>query len=391
MSYLIIVAIIAIITIILCFYWFYTSDFLKRRIANHHVNSGESGSESMRIKNAIRELYKIKDKTPDDHMEIGELVAHNLLDDNRQNDGLRNTVREHFNTYLQTDDAPQRHNMDIIRNFATMTEDEQLQHAIIQSHNGLLKKEGRNNFEKLIERHNDDQNVHDSAVQKSMKKVSTSMNLYGDDKRDMDEIMKLVRGNERARKTVEAIKRYNNKMSNHNGKTEVQLLLDVYRRSKDPKNDEVLSPDDILTYGDNIRDNLVLQLADASALNGSVTCATGRVNRILQSLTLNDYEQRDVDKIGGTLEDYKNDIFKECNEALNMAADGKVAKYHDIALPKSCDAIREVYAGKSASAPQEEEFNKGMQDVFDKIIEKYGDKISATDKEAIKKDAYSVL
>lgn len=397
---IIIIAVIIAIAIILCAYWFYHSDFLKRRISWHHQNSGETGAESMRINHAINELKKIKNKAPEDHMEIGGLIAHNLIEDT--NGGTRrqliNEARENFANFLQREEVPERHDMDTVRNFADMTEDEQLQHALLNAHERTLASEKKNmekgttKFAKLIQRHDDNQNVHDSTVQKSMSKISNGLDgLYGDDKTDMEEILKLVRGNERAKATIQAMKKYNNKMNNHGDKREIDLLLNVYRRSKDPKNDDVMSPDGIMTYGDNIRDNLVMQLADASALNGSVTCATGRVNRVLQSLTLNDYDQRDEDTAGGTLEDYKNEIFRECNKALSVAVAGDSDTYRGINLPKSSDSIREIHAGKRTESADEPAFNEKMKRVFDSVVEQYSDKLTKNNMEAIKKDAYSAI
>lgn len=123
----------------------------------------------------------------------------------------------------------------------------------------------------------DTQSVHDTMVQRSVRKIfSESKNNDNDNNEIISEIINESKDHKdflKIKKTIEKIKSRNSNVTNID-RTEMQVLIDIWEKAK---------------KDDNIKNFLFTQLSDCVE-NGDVVCPTGISTRLAMSLVLNNPE-----------------------------------------------------------------------------------------------------
>ena len=111
----------------------------------------------------------------------------------------------------------------------------------------------------------DNQNVHDSFVQKSIRKIFSEVSdTWGDIDTCIREILQETGGDPEIKKVLDKIKNRNSNIVNLGDKNESQILVNTWEKAKN---------------NDNIKRFLITQLRD-SIENNSVVCPTGIVTRL---------------------------------------------------------------------------------------------------------------
>lgn len=122
----------------------------------------------------------------------------------------------------------------------------------------------------------DNQNVHDSFVQKTVRSLHSSENLHNSGKNTaVKEILKITGDNSDIKKVLEKIESRNATISNLNNKKEMDILQEVWDKAK--------QDEDIKAF-------FLTQLGDCYE-NFSVVCPTGVVSRIMTSLAIKNPEK----------------------------------------------------------------------------------------------------
>ena len=116
----------------------------------------------------------------------------------------------------------------------------------------------------------DNQNTHDSFVQKTIRNTYTTSNLSTDGKNVVKEILKCVDNDPDITKVLETIRNRKATISNLNDKKEMEILEEVWNAVK--------NDDDLKAY-------FITQLQDCYE-NYSTVCPTGVVTRIVSVLSI---------------------------------------------------------------------------------------------------------
>jgi hypothetical protein len=120
------------------------------------------------------------------------------------------------------------------------------------------------------------QNVHDSFVQKTVRSLHSSENLHSSCKNTaVREILKIVGDDSDIKKVLEKIESRNATITNLNNKKEMDILQEVWDKAK--------KDEDIKAY-------FLTQLRDCYE-NYSVVCPTGTITRIISSLAIKNPEK----------------------------------------------------------------------------------------------------
>lgn len=154
----------------------------------------------------------------------------------------------------------------------------------------------------------DPQNVHDHSVVEDVKKISSIIDVNKQPTDPDPEILHYILDSnidpvvkEKAIQTLDTVKNINTNIANLNAR-EGQVLNAVWNRSKIPENSG---------NSELIKESLITNLANCVEDNKKTSvCSTGRVNNIVSTLVLLDYDSR-TSQIG-TSEMYKNEILDEC-------------------------------------------------------------------------------
>lgn len=232
---------------------------------------------------------------------------------------------------------------------------------------------------------NDTQNVHDSGVHNSLRDMIGRIK-----ERDAETILPL--GEYSARDDIlrhigvgdfaDAVKQkatnaclnayqsnaMHPSLSNLN---ESQVMELVWRRSYHPSNSE--------EQRNNIRDMFVHNLADMitsdqNARSTEQVCVTGRIGRMVDSLTLTDAESINVGQ-PLSLEMMRNDVFEFAQKALKQKVEQFTSAGNDDCMHQVAKSYNDLTVEVSPEA--EEEFKKSIvSETGDYMVQQYGDLIS---------------
>jgi hypothetical protein len=197
--------------------------------------------------------------------------------------------------------------------------------------------------------------VHDHTVQESLVKSYAALKqkindnlvnkeLVSDIKKAIFEYAKTdVETSEKAYSTLRTMIKYNGRLESLDA-DELTVLSQVWARIHDPVNDSVRQ---------DLKDNLVRQLADASMTLDLSRCLSGRIARIIQSLEAIDNEnivniastediRRELsDKVPSLISKFDGDEDKNELESIRAYVDAKLRKdYVDTKLLTEAEYIR---------------------------------------------------
>ncbi|MCK4968611.1 MAG: hypothetical protein KAS12_06150 [Candidatus Aenigmarchaeota archaeon] len=277
-------------------------------------------------------------------------------------EGLRDVVAEQYNIIL-----PEINDIHAVRVENLEQKIQETRAAVDIAFTPPTKKAVVENYiDRLAVHTNDKQNVHDSNVNKDVRKI-------------YDEIR-----NQRRIENIDHIKEFistrytgdraavlevlNRSLSSGTlttvNDTELNLLLNVWNRALDERNtkNETL-----------IKEAVIDNLANCWE-NGTIVCMNGRCNRILSSLVLLDFD----DKMGKiqTTEQYKNEVY----DLAKKTFDGEIiaAKHTD-----NPDLVKYATSFEDLSIDDTEipidvkdTFKLGFEQKIDSILEKYKDNIT---------------
>ncbi len=243
-----------------------------------------------------------------------------------------------------------------------------------------------NYFEDAAKMVNDPQNVHDTKLNNDLRAslniieaTSPSIKPADSIKEIEDYIKSKYTGSEErkinALRTLQTLREHPTSIVTFN-KNDDEILDSVWRRSKEERN----RPHSAL-----IKEAVADALAD-SIENGFPVCANGRAARILNSLTLLDYNPR----VGNarTYEAYKNQIFHDVNELINS----KISAAADSQDPELA-AVGKSYEDVSIEAPSEavEKFKDAVKSDINEYLQTYKDKLAAAEIENLKIECHAAV
>jgi hypothetical protein len=222
--------------------------------------------------------------------------------------------------------------------------------------------------ESMVEYHPDPQNTHDSSVNGDLRNTLARIDrTYTGSIDALREVTDSVKDNPMAQRTLDTMMRSNANIMSF-GMNELQILERVWERSYAPGNE-------------NARDNMQLAVVTAladSVENGIVTCANGRVSRVLGSLATLDYDPA----VGSaqTTEAYKNQIYREVKISLEDALDELRGSGRLPTVVESYDS------GKPADGAEETQWHAIMEARVDTILSAYSDRIPPTQLMSLRSD-----
>jgi hypothetical protein len=230
--------------------------------------------------------------------------------------------------------------------------------------------------------HNSDpQNVHDSTVNVNLREtvnIIKSTCISQTPERCIDEARTYAKGNSKEDLINQALDVI--AQGGYNGtleESEKNIFMYVWERSKLRANEKNKK---------NIQDSVINALADCHE-NGGVVCMNGRCGRLLESLTLLDYDEN-VGK-AQTVEMIRNNIFDEVRKMIEQEID--YAKGSSDPLMQN---IGQYYAGDLGIEPDkytETEFKKTIENKIDIILGQYSNKLSKVQLDSLKEECLAVI
>ena len=166
------------------------------------------------------------------------------------------------------------------------------------------------------------QNVHDTNVQKSIRKIFSDVDIVNDSvniKQSIKEILKKADGNPNVIDVINKIKERNSNIININNKTELEVLASVWEKVKDDPNKV---------------DFFITNLSDSKE-NESVVCPSGVVTRIISTLALDDIskfpktQENLNDEMMTTASKVRKTLEKENNYTEEYFKEVLIDKYQD--------------------------------------------------------------
>lgn len=411
----VVMAVIASTIVICVLVWYFGRDKYKRHCAISSYNRS-AGTFDKSAQDALSALNDITRPTPADSYLAGSIIQHNLLGaaptttPAARAGPLRNTMRFYTDALQGLDEAPQA---DIGRDFmrhrigelGDQLRDEDIDQAIlgevmrftaltdvvlpkdaIGSAKARTQKARRDQSAgasrssvmaqataDATEYTDDKQNVHDRAVNTDLRNVKARLEQTYDGKSCTADIGRYIAGNDHkatnARRALAEVAKGGPIGTFET--TEDHILDIVWSRCAASQNRERAA---------DMRAAVIDALAD-SVEGGTVVCANGRMSRLLNSLTLLDY---DPVVAGGamTFEAYRNTIFGEVNDRVNEVVAAGRASSND----KMRIAATAFDSGDSSSAAAPA--ISAVRDTVDAIVDGYADKIGERESRILKQECY---
>jgi hypothetical protein len=238
-----------------------------------------------------------------------------------------------------------------------------------------------NYFDDAIKYTSDPQNVHDSKVNNDLRGVLARIKCDVSPAKSIQAAQKYIAENhtgdkaERAMRTLELIA--TGSWIGTYSDSEDRIFSYVWDRSEHQSNAD---------NSDLMRDAVVDALAD-SVENNSLVCINGRTSRLLNSLTLLDFNPVVA---GGalTFEAYKNQIFDETKTIIKQEAEN--AKFADN------EALRNVglsFSGEDVEVDPttEREWINSVKSEIDRNLSNYASKLTIGEIEKIKGECYAAV
>jgi hypothetical protein len=226
----------------------------------------------------------------------------------------------------------------------------------------------------------DSQNVHSRSVNECTKNIYSQIQKPPRTQEEtltiLDEIQTKIKRekNEKirnnAQRTLDTITATNGSITSL-GTTELNVLMDVWERSKHPDNKDNKKK---------IQDNIIMNLHN-SVENNNVVCITGRTDEIVSSLVLLDANKDFVIK---TEDMYRDEILSTCSKLLNDSI--KILKDENTELGKSAKSFSEGTTDDTSL------FENHMKKKFEEYItQNYSDKLGENVLKKIITDANSAV
>ena len=265
--------------------------------------------------------------------------------------------------------------------------EQKLANAIKTANN---KQDVVGNFTKsLINHRSDSQNTHDASVSmavantyrvlgEDMKGVPISKNPISDIRKYINNIPEKdlsIHGRKNALRTLNEIANIEG-YSAGIGAKEKDILARVWNRSNHPNNKD---------NSDNMRLSLVMGLADAATTTGTV-CTNGRVNRMLESVTLLDFNKNAGN--ANTINEIKNNIYTDTHKMISGLA-AELTKSDNNELR----AVGESYTNPKIQTTEngEKTFKIMVEKNVDEIIAQYKDVLPEREIKKIKEDCMAAV
>jgi hypothetical protein len=193
------------------------------------------------------------------------------------------------------------------------------------------------------------QNVHDSFVQKTVRSLHSGENLHNSGKNTaVKEILKTVGDDSDIKKVLEKIESRNATITNLNNKKEIDILGEVWDKAK--------KDEDIKAY-------FLTQLGDCYE-NYSVVCPTGVVTRLVSSLAV-----KNPEKLPRTKENVNDEMLTTASKLRQKLEDeGRFLELSDEEQVKQFKTkLLNKYYNDYSSLMSREEINKMVDPWIDEI------------------------
>lgn len=417
---------LAVVLVICIIYWLFFYDADKSaRVATESFIQNSTGVFDGGAQAALRTINRIRRMTPGDHYLRGNIIYHNLLDNDLRRDAdvarvIINDFRTALNGMIHVRDPANRNIVDniemiyneqprtynvwdhitaediainlalgvlgeTINNNATVIRKNTIDDRVAQAKTSTNSRADAANmaFDDATTYTNNPQNVHDSKVNSDLRSVLSKMKSAGsiDIQTSLDEIRDWINNSDDpliVERRDDAIKGLNKARESAYITTyddhEDAILAYTWERCKHPRN---------ASNSDLMKDAVVTSLIDGIE-NDHQVCINGRCARVLNSLATLDFDDN-VANGALTLEAYRNQIFQEVKEIVNREID--TAKESS---DEEVRAVGEAYeTGDELDNDAERRFKNNMKSEIDYNLSKYDDKLSIDDLEKIKQECYA--
>ncbi len=308
------------------------------------INYDQIMSDGENAQEAMENYHNIQHPTANDNFRMGEIMQHIV----RNIPTALTLYAEAMNNVRERNIAPNEETADfLVVRFVNGFDDmgAHLENAFldevmaevnedkkeeVKKQNPKTKKEFADKFiESSTKYTSDSQNVHSRSVNECTKNIYSKIQhpprKTEDNVKILDEIQtkinreknETIRNN--AQKAFDTIVSTNGTITSL-GTTEMNVLIDVWERSKHPNNEKNKKK---------IQDNIIMNLHN-SVEKGNVVCITGRTDEIVSSLVLLD---TDKDFVIKTEDMYRDEILSTCS--IMLADEIKELKTKDTELGKN--------------------------------------------------------
>lgn len=416
---------ITIIALICIFYWFFCSDYRRRRAARAAVTKS-AGTFDKSAQIALQQLNQIDDPTAVDLFTRGNIYRYNILGgDIRANlrDRLERTLLRHtIEDYTAAIAEVQPDVDDPDDTIFLLNQIEDFQMILLAQQDEITDdlRPAVDNFHNVVDTHapaarqtaakarvkracaqtatrteavaaaiddaiqytDDPQNVHDTKVNHDLRETLAKLRATApagiSPTAAINEARRYIERNMTGKKAEDAL-RVLDKIKNGGyistfGCAEGQIFMYVWERCKHPQN---------VANRENMMAAVIEALAD-SVENGTIVCPNGRAARLLGSLVTLDYDP----SVGSamTLEAYRNQVFQELKDVVNDYVE-RSKQSTDEGVKKMAQAYDEgaAYDGDPAD---EQRFNEGLKHAINELLNKYSDKLSDMELNNLRSECY---